>query len=65
MVMMKVNKIDNYEILDTNSLFEYFSKQNIFDIYYTELLKHNTSTSGAFNINIIGTFNNNNNINTL
>jgi hypothetical protein len=38
MVMMKINNIDSVN-LDTNSLFEYFSKQNIFDIYYNELLK--------------------------
>ena len=37
MVMMKINNIDSVN-LDTNSLFEYFSKQNIFDIYYNELL---------------------------
>ena len=45
MVMMKLNNIDSVN-LDTNSLFEYFSKQNIFDIYYTELLKHTTTTLG-------------------
>ena len=42
MVMMKLNNIDSVN-LDTNSLFEYFSKQNIFDIYYTELLSPTTS----------------------
>jgi hypothetical protein len=43
MVMMKINNIDSVN-LDTNSLFEYFSKQNIFDIYYNELLKDRPSS---------------------
>ena len=37
MVMMKLNNIDSVN-LDTNSLFEYFSKQHIIDVYYTDLL---------------------------
>ena len=45
MVMMKINNIDSVN-LDTNSLFEYFSKQNIFDIYYKELLE-DTPISGT------------------
>ena len=43
MVMMKINNIDGVNF-DTNSLLEYFSKQNIFDIYYNELLKDRPSS---------------------
>ena len=52
MVMMKINNIDSVN-LDTNSLFEYFSKQNIFDIYYTELLKETPISGTTINLNEI------------
>ncbi len=52
MVMMKINNIDSVN-LDTNSLFEYFSKQNIFDIYYTELLKETPIIGTTINLNEI------------